>query len=65
MTEKRGRLVEIIFRNEENFYTVAVIEDDDEMEQFTAVGNIPTAKCGMTFLFSELPGRGPEGRSGD
>ena len=51
MTEKRGRLVDIIFRNEENFYTVAVIEDDDEMEQFTAVGNIPTAKCGMTFLF--------------
>ena len=43
MLEKRGRLAEIIFRNEENYYTVAVIENDDEMEQFIAVGNIPTA----------------------
>jgi exodeoxyribonuclease V alpha subunit len=51
MTEKRGRLAEIIFRNEENFYTVAVIEDDEQMEQFIAVGNIPSAKCGMTFCF--------------
>ena len=51
MLEKRGRLAEIIFRNEENYYTVAVIENDDEMEQFIAVGNIPTAKSGMTFLF--------------
>lgn len=51
MAEKRGRLVDIIFRNEENFYTVAVVENDDEMEQFIAVGNIPTAKCGMTFCF--------------
>ena len=30
---------------------MAVIENDDEMEQFIAVGNIPTAKSGMTFLF--------------
>ena len=51
MLEKRGRLPEIIFRNEENYYTVAVIENDEEMEQYIAVGNIPTAKCGMTFLF--------------
>ena len=51
MLEKRGRLAEIIFRNEENYYTVAVIENDEEMEQFIAVGNIPTAKSGMTFLF--------------
>ena len=51
MLEKRGRLAEIIFRNEENYYTVAVIENDEEMEQYIAVGNIPTAKCGMTFLF--------------
>ncbi len=52
MIQKKGRLAEIIFRNEENFYTVAVIEDDEEMDQFIAVGNIPSAKCGMVFEFS-------------
>ena len=51
MLEKRGRLAEIIFRNEENYYTVAVIENDEEQEQYIAVGNIPEARCGMTFLF--------------
>lgn len=51
MIEKKGRLAEIIFRNEENFYTVAVIEDDENTDQYIAVGNIPTAKCGMTFNF--------------
>ncbi len=51
MIEKKGRLAEIIFRNEENFYTVAVIEDEENMEQYIAVGNIPTAKCGMIFNF--------------
>ena len=49
LTEKKGRLSEIIFRNEANFYTVAVMENDEEMEQFIAVGNMPEAKCGMTF----------------
>ncbi len=49
MTEKKGRLAEIIFRNEENFYTVAVMENDEQMEQFIAVGNMPQARCGMTF----------------
>ena len=52
MIEKTGRIAEIIFRNEENFYTVAVIENDDEMDQFIAVGNIPAAKCGMVFSFT-------------
>ena len=52
MIEKTGRIAEIIFRNEENFYTVAVIENDDEMDQFIAVGNIPAAKCGRVFSFT-------------
>lgn len=52
MIEKTGRLAEIIFRNEENFYTVAVIENDEELDQFIAVGNIPSAKCGMAFSFT-------------
>lgn len=51
MIEKRGKIAELIFRNKENFYTVAVIENDDEMDQFTAVGNIPEARRGMYFSF--------------
>lgn len=46
---KTGRLAEIIFRNEKNYYTVAVIEDDEHMEQFVAVGNMPVVKLGMCF----------------
>ena len=47
--KKRGRLADIIFRNNENFYTVAVFENDEEMEQFTGVGNIPEAVEGLTY----------------
>ncbi len=46
---KTGRLADIIFRNEKNFYTVAVFENDEEMEEFVAVGNIPVVRAGMAF----------------
>ncbi|MGN1349699.1 MAG: hypothetical protein ACI4VM_01745, partial [Anaerovoracaceae bacterium] len=52
MIEKQGRLAEIIFRNDENFYTVAVMEDDEKMDQFIAVGNMPAAACGMMFCLT-------------
>lgn len=42
-------MAEVIFRNEKNFYTVAVMEDDEAMEQFIAVGNMPVARTGMSF----------------
>lgn len=48
---KMGRLAEVIFRNEENFYTVASVENDDEMEQFIAVGEMPEAHQGMIYSF--------------
>ncbi len=47
--KKQGRLSDIIFRNKENFYTVAVFENDEELEQFTGVGNIPEAVEGLTY----------------
>ncbi|MBR2736686.1 MAG: ATP-dependent RecD-like DNA helicase [Firmicutes bacterium] len=47
--KKRGRLADIIFRNNENFYTVAVFENDEEMDQFTGVGNMPEAVEGLTY----------------
>lgn len=52
MIEKQGRLAEIIFRNDENFYTVAVMEDDEKMDQFIAVGSMPAAACGMMFCLT-------------
>ena len=51
MIEKTGRLADIVFRNEENFYTVAVVEDDEAMEQFTVTGNIPSLSVGMEYRF--------------
>ncbi len=47
--KKRGRLTDIIFRNNENFYTVAAFENDEEFEEFTAVGSIPEAVEGITY----------------
>ena len=49
LLKKRGRLADIIFRNNENFYTVAVFENDEEMDQFTGVGNMPEAVEGLTY----------------
>ena len=48
MEEKQGTLVEIIFHNDENGYTVAVFEND--IEAFTAVGTLPGAGVGRSYL---------------
>ena len=47
MEERVGSIVEIIFRNEENGYTVAVMETDTEY--FTVVGNLPDCHKGAHF----------------
>lgn len=46
--EKTGSIAEIIYYNEENGYTVAVFETENE--QFTAVGYLPGAEKGRRFL---------------
>ncbi len=48
MEEKQGIITDIIFHNEENGYTIAIMETEDE--QFTAVGNLPSNAEGSTFL---------------
>lgn len=48
--EKQGTIVDIIFRNKENSYTIALAENDQEA--FTVVGYLPIADKGRTFLFS-------------
>lgn len=50
MEEKQGTITDIIYHNTENYYTIAVIENDDE--EFTAVGYLPVADCGRTFTFT-------------
>ncbi|MBF8982987.1 ATP-dependent RecD-like DNA helicase [Lutibacter sp. B2] len=47
--EIRGILSEIIFNNEANGYTVALVETDKE--QITVVGYMPIANKGATFSF--------------
>lgn len=48
LEEKQGTIAEIIFHNSENGYTVAVFET--EIEAFTAVGNLPGAGVGRSYV---------------
>lgn len=50
MAEIKGTLSEIIYYNQENFYTIAICEN--EMEQVTVVGSLPGADKGRAFLFT-------------
>ena len=47
MEEKRGTITEIIFHNEENGYTIGVMETEDEM--FTVVGCLPSCVKGTSY----------------
>lgn len=47
MEEKQGVLTEIIFHNDENGYTIAEMETDDEL--ITVVGNLPAAAKGTCY----------------
>lgn len=48
LTEKRCTITDIIFRNADNGYTIAVAETDEE--QFTAVGTLPSCDKGRIFV---------------
>ena len=48
MEEKQGSVAEIIFYNQENGYTIAVFETEEE--QFTAVGNLPSCHRGSSYI---------------
>ncbi len=45
--EKQGIITDIIFHNEENGYTIGVMETDDEY--FTVVGCLPTCNAGSSY----------------
>ena len=47
MERIQGVLTDVIFRNEENGYTVAEMETDDEL--WTVVGILPSAETGTFF----------------
>lgn len=47
--EKHGVISEIIYHNDENGYSVIVVENDEE--SFTAVGYLPASYRGRSFLF--------------
>ncbi len=49
---KRGRVADVIFYNEENGYTICVVEREDPPEQFTAVGHLCPAAKGRSFAFT-------------
>lgn len=47
MEEKQGIVAEIIFQNQENGYTIAVFETEEE--QFTIVGTMPSCRKGGSY----------------
>lgn len=47
MEEKQGQITEIIFHNEENGYTIGIMET--ETEYFTVVGCLPSCVKGATY----------------
>ncbi|MHC1724229.1 MAG: ATP-dependent RecD-like DNA helicase [Aminipila sp.] len=49
---KKGTIEDIIYRNKENGYTIAVVEDENEDELFTAVGYLPFADTGRCYEFT-------------
>lgn len=50
MEEKRGTIADIIYYNKDNCYVIAVAENEEE--QFTLVGYLPSAERGRAFTFS-------------
>lgn len=62
MEEKTGTIAEIVYRNEENGYTVAVMEAEDEF--FTIVGSLPECRKGARYRlagsFREHPSYGAQ-----
>lgn len=48
--EKTGSIAELKFHNEENFFTIAIVETQDE--QFCAVGYMPMPKKGRRYRFT-------------
>ncbi|HVI41426.1 MAG TPA: ATP-dependent RecD-like DNA helicase [Anaerovoracaceae bacterium] len=52
MIEIQGSITEVIFHNKDNYYTIAVVENEET--QFTVVGYLPTADRGRTYSFRGL-----------
>jgi exodeoxyribonuclease V alpha subunit len=52
MIEIQGSIAEVIYHNKDNYYTIAVVEN--EAEQFTVVGYLPTADKGRAYSFRGL-----------
>ncbi|MBQ0079882.1 MAG: ATP-dependent RecD-like DNA helicase [Eubacterium sp.] len=62
LEEYRGAIVEIIYHNNENGYTVAIFET--ELEAFTVVGTLPSVSVGRSYTlrgeFKEHPTYGEQ-----
>ena len=52
MLELQGSISEVIYHNKDNYYTIAVVENEET--QFTAVGYLPTVDRGRTYTFRGL-----------
>lgn len=49
MIEVRGSIAEVIYHNKDNYYTIALVESEEE--QFTVVGYLPAVNRGRAYSF--------------
>ena len=52
MEERKGILSDIIYHNQSNGYTIAVVESEEAQEQFTAVGYLHHPDKGRSYCFT-------------
>ncbi len=52
MEEQKGTIAEIIFHNDNNGYTIALVENEEAMLQFTAVGYLHNPGKGREYSFT-------------
>jgi exodeoxyribonuclease V alpha subunit len=52
MEERTGILSDIIYHNRSNGYTISVIENEEDQEQFTAVGYLHNPDRGRSYRFT-------------
>ena len=52
MEEIKGTLERILYRNEENFYSILEVKNSESGENFTACGKFPGINCGETLTLT-------------
>ncbi len=59
LEQLQGQVLNVVFRNEKNQYTVLVLQREDDGEEATVVGMIPLVSSWSTGAGRTAPAMGP------